>query len=103
MLQRCLVLGGCLCPLYIVQEFSFFVFDMKVVTAHMGHREESHSPPLLRCPPVVRGNKGNVSISLRNLEAKGLVVVSRTRGGKAEALALTREGKNRSALFIRKF
>ena len=54
---------------------------MKVVTAHMGHREESHSPPLLRYP-VVRGNKGNVSISLRNLEAKGLVVVSRTRGGK---------------------
>jgi hypothetical protein len=34
----------------MAQEFSFFVFDMKAVTAHMGNREESHSPPLLRCP-----------------------------------------------------
>ena len=52
---------------------------------------------------AVGGNKGNVSISLRNLEAKGLVVVSRTRGGKAEAVALTREGKNRMSLFTGSF
>ena len=52
---------------------------------------------------AVGGNKGNVSISLRNLEAKGLVVVSRTRGGKAEAVALTREGKNRTALLAGSF
>jgi DNA-binding transcriptional regulator GbsR (MarR family) len=52
---------------------------------------------------AVGGNKGNVSISIRNLEAKGLVVVSRTRGGKAEAVALTREGKNRTALFAGSF
>jgi len=52
---------------------------------------------------AVGGNKGNVSISLRNLEGKGLIVVSRTRGGKAEAVALTREGKNRMALFTGSF
>jgi DNA-binding MarR family transcriptional regulator len=52
---------------------------------------------------AVGGNKGNVSISLRNLEAKGLVVVARTRGGKAEAVALTREGKNRMSLFTGSF
>jgi len=52
---------------------------------------------------AVGGSKGNVSISLRNLEAKGLVVVSRTCGGKAEAVALTREGKNRTALFAESF
>jgi len=48
------------------------------------------------------GNKGNVSVSLRNLEAKGLVTVYRTSGGKAEAVSLTEEGKNR-AYFFRKF
>jgi DNA-binding MarR family transcriptional regulator len=52
---------------------------------------------------AVGGNKGNVSISLRNLEGKGLIVVSRTRGGKAEAVTLTREGKNRMALFTGSF
>ena len=49
------------------------------------------------------GNKGNVSLSVRNLEAKGLVAVSRTRGGKAEAVALTREGKNRASLLAGSF
>jgi len=52
---------------------------------------------------AVGGNKGNVSISLRNLEVKGLVVVFRTRGGKAEAVALTREGKNRASLLPESF
>jgi len=52
---------------------------------------------------AVGGNKGNVSISVRNLEAKGLVMVYRTRGGKAEAVALTREGKNRASLFTGSF
>ena len=55
--------------------------------------------PLCSAAPIVRGNTGHVRISVRTLEAKGLVVVSRTRGGKAEALALTREGNNRSALY----
>ncbi len=45
------------------------------------------------------GNTGNVSVSLRNLEAKGLVTVYRTSGGKAEAVSLTEEGKNRAGFF----
>lgn len=46
---------------------------------------------------VLGGNKGNISISLRNLEAKGLVHVYRTRGGKAEAVRLTQEGKKQAS------
>lgn len=37
-------------------------------------------------------HKGNLSTSLRNLEAKGLVKITRTPGGKAEALDLTPVG-----------
>jgi DNA-binding MarR family transcriptional regulator len=37
--------------------------------------------------------KGNLSHSLRNLEAKGLVRIVRTPGGKAEALDLTPQGR----------
>jgi DNA-binding MarR family transcriptional regulator len=42
-------------------------------------------------------DKGNVSASVRNLEGKGLVRISRTPGGKAEAVDLTAEGRNRVA------
>jgi len=38
--------------------------------------------------------KGNLSHSLRNLEAKGLVRMNRTIGGKAEAVDLTPQGRN---------
>ena|SRR5437867_3531156 len=38
-------------------------------------------------------DKGNVSASLRNLEAKGLVTLTKTPGGKIEAVALTRAGR----------
>ena len=41
------------------------------------------------------GNKGNMSVSVRNLEAKGLINVYRTRGGQASSVWLTKEGKNR--------
>jgi DNA-binding MarR family transcriptional regulator len=41
--------------------------------------------------------KGNLSHSLRNLEAKGLVRMNRTTGGKAEAVDLTPEGRNVAA------
>jgi DNA-binding MarR family transcriptional regulator len=37
-------------------------------------------------------DKGNLSTSLKGLEAKGLVTIARTPGGKAEAIALTAEG-----------
>lgn len=41
--------------------------------------------------------KGNLSHSLRNLEAKGLVRMNRTAGGKAEALDLTPQGRKLAA------
>ena len=42
------------------------------------------------------GNKGNMSMSLRNLETKGLLKVYRTSGGQASTLWLTEKGKNRA-------
>ena len=41
------------------------------------------------------GNKGNMSVSLRNLEAKGLIKVYRTSGGQASTIWLTEAGQNR--------
>jgi DNA-binding MarR family transcriptional regulator len=38
-------------------------------------------------------DKGNLSHSLSNLEAKGLVKIARTLGGKAEAVDLTPQGR----------
>jgi DNA-binding MarR family transcriptional regulator len=38
-------------------------------------------------------DKGNLSHSLANLEAKGLIQLTRTAGGKAEALDLTVQGQ----------
>jgi DNA-binding MarR family transcriptional regulator len=40
-------------------------------------------------------DKGNLSTSLKGLEAKGLVTIIRTPGGRAEAVTLTPEGRNR--------
>ena len=40
------------------------------------------------------GDKGNISHSLHTLEARGLIVIGRSPGGKAEALWLTPEGQN---------
>jgi DNA-binding MarR family transcriptional regulator len=40
-------------------------------------------------------DKGNVSTSLTGLEAKGLITITRTPGGHAEAVDLTAEGRNR--------
>jgi DNA-binding MarR family transcriptional regulator len=42
-------------------------------------------------------DKGNLSASLKNLAAKGLVTIGRTPGGKAEAIDLTTEGRNQAA------
>ena len=41
--------------------------------------------------------QGNVSRSLKGLEAKGLVTIARTPGGHAEAVALTPEGRHQVA------
>jgi DNA-binding MarR family transcriptional regulator len=53
------------------------------------------SPGYFELHQALGGNKGNMSVSLRNLEAKGLITVYRTRGGQAASLWLTKEGKNR--------
>jgi DNA-binding MarR family transcriptional regulator len=42
-------------------------------------------------------DKGKVSTSLKGLEAKGLVAITRTPGGKAEAVTLRAEGRKRAA------
>ena len=42
-------------------------------------------------------DKGHVSTSLKGLEVKGLVTITRTPGGMAEAVDLTAEGRNRVA------
>ena len=39
------------------------------------------------------GDKGNISPSLHTLEARGLIVIGRSPGGKAESLWLTPEGQ----------
>jgi DNA-binding MarR family transcriptional regulator len=47
---------------------------------------------------VARGHDtGNISTSLTGLAAKGLVTITRTAGGKAEAVALTPEGRHQVA------
>ena len=38
------------------------------------------------------GNKGNMSVSLQNLETKGLINVYRTSGGQASTIWLTEAG-----------
>jgi DNA-binding MarR family transcriptional regulator len=42
---------------------------------------------------ALQGDKGNLSHSLRTLEVRGWIVISRSSGGKAESLMLTREGQ----------
>jgi DNA-binding MarR family transcriptional regulator len=43
-------------------------------------------------------DKGNLSTSLKGLEAKGLVTNTPTPGGRAEGVDLTRERRSRVAL-----
>jgi DNA-binding MarR family transcriptional regulator len=42
---------------------------------------------------ALQGDKGNISHSLRTLEARGWIVMGRSSGGKAESLMLTQEGQ----------
>jgi hypothetical protein len=39
------------------------------------------------------GDKGNISHSLQTLEARGLIVIGRSPGGKAESVWLSSEGQ----------
>lgn len=41
--------------------------------------------------------KGNLSISLKTLEARGLVTIERTPGGQAESVRLSAEGLKRAS------
>jgi DNA-binding MarR family transcriptional regulator len=43
------------------------------------------------------GDKGNISHSLRTLEARGWIVLGRTPGGRAESLYLTPTGLEKAA------
>jgi hypothetical protein len=47
--------------------------------------------------------KGHISHSLRLLEHQGLVVIGRTRGGKAESLSLTEAGRQKAADLVRSY
>jgi DNA-binding MarR family transcriptional regulator len=42
---------------------------------------------------AVPGDQGNLSHSLQTLEARGLIVIGRSPGGKAESVWLTSEGQ----------
>lgn len=42
---------------------------------------------------ALQGDKGNISHSLHTLEDRGLLVIVRSHGGKAESLYLTSEGQ----------
>ena len=53
------------------------------------------SPSYFDLRRALGGNTGNMSVSLRNLEAKGLIQVYRTSGGQASSVWLTKAGKNR--------
>lgn len=48
---------------------------------------------------ALQGDKGNISHSLRTLEARGLLVIVRSHGGKAAALYLTAAGKEQARQF----
>ena len=43
------------------------------------------------------GDKGNISHSLRTLEARGWIVLGRTRGGRADAVYLTPVGLEKAS------
>jgi hypothetical protein len=49
---------------------------------------------------ALQGDKGNISHSLHTLEARGLLVIVRSPGGKAEALYLTVAGKKWASQFV---
>lgn len=49
---------------------------------------------------ALQGDKGHISPSLRTLEARGLLVIVRSYGGKAEALYLTAEGQKWARPFV---
>jgi DNA-binding MarR family transcriptional regulator len=51
---------------------------------------------------ALRGDKGNISRSLRTLAARGWIVIGRSPGGKAQHLTLTPEGHKRATEVAKK-
>ena len=49
---------------------------------------------------ALRQDKSNISHSLCTLAARGLIVIHRTPGGKADALHLTAEGQKRASEIV---
>jgi DNA-binding MarR family transcriptional regulator len=43
---------------------------------------------------ALQGETGNISHSLRTLEARGWIVIGRSSGGKADSVVLTPRGQN---------
>jgi len=60
----------------------------------------SYHPALVAALPSA---KGNISHSLRRLEAQGLIGLVRTPGGQTESLYLTSEGRQKATLFARSY
>lgn len=61
------------------------------------------TPSYVELVRALDGNKGNVSTSVRNLEAKGLIEVYRTQGGQTTSIWLTPMGKNRASVSTKSF
>lgn len=57
----------------------------------MGHRE---------LVQTLRQEKSHISHSLRTLATRGLIVICRTPGGKADALDLTAAGRKRASEIV---
>jgi DNA-binding MarR family transcriptional regulator len=49
---------------------------------------------------TLQQDKSTISHSLRTLAARGLIVIRRTPGGKADALDLTAEGRKRASEIV---
>ena len=60
----------------------------------------SYHPELVAALPSA---KGNISHSLRRLEAQGWIVRVRTPGGQTESLYLTSAGRQKASLFARSY
>jgi len=58
-----------------------------------GQTSSSHYELVRACS----GDKGNISHSLHTLEARGLLVIGRSPGGKAEFVVLTAAGHHQAA------
>jgi DNA-binding MarR family transcriptional regulator len=64
-----------------------------------GSRSSSHQELVQVLPHA----KGNISHSLRLLEARGLLIIGRSPGGQAEYVVLTAEGRQKVAEVARSY